>query len=149
MASKVCIKRLMAELKSFEDSDKYTVEYDEANFLEWDIILEGPQDTPYSGGEFKMRFNFPENYPFKPFECKFLTRVYHPNVSSNGNVCLLELKNKWSNATTVMKILQSIESILMNPNPDDPLDEDIAQQYTNDNEIFKKTAQEWTNNYAK
>ena len=44
MASKVCIKRLMAELKSFEDSDKYTVEYDEANFLEWDIILEVAQN---------------------------------------------------------------------------------------------------------
>lgn len=65
------------------------------------MILQG--DSPYSGGVFFLDIHFPTDYPFKPPKVNFTTRIYHPNINSNGSICLDILRDQWSPALTISK----------------------------------------------
>uniref|UniRef100_A0A8C3A1T9 Ubiquitin conjugating enzyme E2 D1 n=1 Tax=Cyclopterus lumpus TaxID=8103 RepID=A0A8C3A1T9_CYCLU len=105
-------------------------------------------DSPYQGGVFFLTIHFPTDYPFKPPKVAFTTKIYHPNINSNGSICLDILRSQWSPALTVSKVLLSICSLLCDPNPDDPLVPDIAHMYKNDKEKYNKQAKDWTQKYA-
>ena len=64
----------------------------------------GPGDSPYAGGVFFVMIHFPPDYPFKPPKVQFQTKVYHPNVNSQGSICLDILKEQWSPALTISKV---------------------------------------------
>nr|XP_058917333.1 ubiquitin-conjugating enzyme E2 D2 isoform X7 [Kogia breviceps] len=100
----------------------------------------GPNDSPYQGGVFFLTIHFPTDYPFKPPKVAFTTRIYHPNINSNGSICLDILRSQWSPALTISKVLLSICSLLCDPNPDDPLVPEIARIYKTDREnIFSNS----------
>jgi len=108
----------------------------------------GPDDSPYAGGVYFLNIHFPTDYPFKPPKVTFTTRIYHPNINSNGSICLDILKDQWSPALTISKVLLSISSLLTDPNPDDPLVPEIAHIYKGDKPKYEATAREWTRKYA-
>lgn len=77
-----------------------------------------------------------------------MTKIYHPNIDKLGRICLDILKEKWSPALQIRTVLLSIQALLSAPNPDDPLDNQVANQWkTNEVEAIK-TAKEWTKKYA-
>jgi len=108
----------------------------------------GPPDSPFEGGVFFLNIHFPTDYPFKPPKFAFTTRIYHPNINSNGAICLDILRSQWSPALTVSKVLLSICSLLCDPNPDDPLVPEIARLYKTDVQKYNECAREWTRKYA-
>ena len=118
------------------------------DIFHWQATIMGPSDSPYEGGIFIMSIKFPKDYPFKPPRVTFETKIYHPNINSSGGICLDILKNEWSPALTISKVLLSICSLLCDPNPDDPLVPDIARLYKQNKEKYMKTAQLWTIQYA-
>ena len=118
------------------------------DMFHWQATIMGPDDSPYSGGVFFLDIHFPADYPFKPPKVHFTTRIYHCNINSNGGICLDILKDQWSPALTISKVLLSICSLLTDPNPDDPLVPDIAQLLKTDRQRHDSTAREWTSKYA-
>ena len=118
------------------------------DMFHWQATIMGPSDSPYSGGVFLVTIHFPPDYPFKPPKVAFRTKVFHPNVNSNGSICLDILKEQWSPALTISKVLLSICSLLTDPNPDDPLVPEIAHMYKTDRAKYESTARSWTQKYA-
>ncbi|KAM0004539.1 putative ubiquitin-conjugating enzyme E2, UBA-like superfamily, Ubiquitin-associated [Helianthus debilis subsp. tardiflorus] len=112
--------------------------------------IPGPVATPYEGGTFKIDIDLPDAYPFEPPRMKFATKVWHPNISSqSGAICLDILKDQWSPALTLKTALLSIQALLSAPEPDDPQDAVVAQQYLKDYQTFASTARYWTESFAK
>lgn len=118
------------------------------DLFKWKATVMGPTDSPYQGGLFLLDINFPANYPFKPPTVRFTTRIYHPNIDSNGNICLEILKTQWSPALTISKVLLSVCSLLADPNPDDPLSPEAANLFKTDRKRYDDTAKEWTRKHA-
>ncbi|XP_052877251.1 ubiquitin-conjugating enzyme E2 10-like isoform X1 [Gossypium arboreum] len=114
------------------------------NMFHWQATIIGPNDSPYAGGVFLVTIHFPPDYPFKPPKIAFRAKVFHPNINTNGNICLDILKEQWSPALTISKVLLSICSLLTDPNPDDPLVPEIARMCKADKFKYESTARSWT-----
>jgi len=121
---------------------------DENDYFHWTASIMGPPDSPYEGGVFFLDLTFPTDYPFKPPKINFTTKIYHPNINSNGSICLDILRTQWSPALTVSKVLLSICSLLTDPNPDDPLVPDIAKTFKTNKKAYEQAARNWTHKYA-
>ncbi len=80
---------------------------------------------------------------------KFITKVYHPNISSaSGAICLDILKDAWSPVLTLKSTLISLQSLLCSPEPNDPQDAEVAKHYTTSKSSFEETARYWTQIYG-
>ena len=144
------VRRLQKELLDIQRNDipNLSAGLVGENLFEWEAVILGPIETPYEGGIFNLNISIPSNYPFKPPNVIFKTKIYHPNINSSGNICLDILKSQWSPSLTISKILLSICSLLSDPNPNDPLVPEIASVFKNNIELYNKTAKEWTNIHA-
>jgi ubiquitin-protein ligase len=120
----------------------------DSNPYDWIATLIGPAGTPYAGAVFTLNINFPKNYPFKPPNIKFATPIFHCNVSTHGIICLDILKDNWSPALTTEKVLMSINCLLIDPNPNDPLVPDIANLFRANKPEHDRIAREHAQKYA-
>lgn len=118
------------------------------NLYEWVSTILGPPGSVYEGGVFFLDIHFSPEYPFKPPKVTFRTRIYHCNINSQGVICLDILKDNWSPALTISKVLLSICSLLTDCNPADPLVGSIATQYLQNREEHDRIARLWTKRYA-
>ncbi|BBH09808.1 ubiquitin-conjugating enzyme 28 [Prunus dulcis] len=124
-------KRILKELKDLQRDPPTSCSAGPVaeDMFHWQATIIGPNDSPYSGVAFR-------------------TKVFHPNINSNGNICLDILKEQWSPALTISKVLLSICSLLTDPNPDDPLVPEIAHMCKTDKVKYESTARSWTQKYA-
>ena len=112
----------------------------------------GPPDSPYEGGVFFLSITFPMDYPFYPPKVRFTTRIYHCNVDADGQIGLDILKDTWSPALTMSKVLLSISSLMTDPNPmlyRSDREAEIAKLYQGNRAKHDQIAKEWVQKYAK
>jgi ubiquitin-conjugating enzyme E2 D len=76
-----------------------------SNIYLWGASIIGPSDSPYDGGLFSLQISIPSDYPFEPPKVQFVTKIFHPNVKPDGSICLDILKDQWSPALTITKVL--------------------------------------------
>ncbi|XP_023042612.2 ubiquitin-conjugating enzyme E2 T isoform X1 [Piliocolobus tephrosceles] len=113
----------------------------------------GGANTPYEKGVFKLEVIIPERYPFEPPQIRFLTPIYHPNIDSAGRICLdvlkLPPKGAWRPSLNIATVLTSIQLLMSEPNPDDPLMADISSEFKYNKPVFLKNARQWTEKHAR
>lgn len=97
--------------------------------MKWQAVVFGPDGTIWEGGSFHLELEFSDDYPNKAPKAVFTSRVFHPNVYGDGTVCLDILQNQWSPVYDISAILTSIRSLLCDPNPYSPANNEAAQLY--------------------
>ncbi|RIB29720.1 ubiquitin-conjugating enzyme E2 [Gigaspora rosea] len=118
------------------------------DLFHWQASIFGPTKSSYQDGVFFLDIHFPTNYPFQPPKVYFTTKVYHPNINSNGSICIDVLASGWSPALSISKVLLCIWFLLTDPNPHVPLVPEIAHVYKTDRARYEATVREWTRKYA-
>ncbi|CAG9131249.1 unnamed protein product [Plutella xylostella] len=148
--------RITREMKNFEKRSPYgitCIPLEGDNYEVLHVSMLGPRGSAYEKGMFRLIITIPDRYPFEPPLVKFKTPVYHPNIDKEGRICMDMLKmppkGAWVPTITLETLLVSLQTLLGNPNPDDPLMMDIANEYKNDKEMFMKNARDYTEKYAK
>jgi len=138
----------VADLRE-DTTSQITIELVDDSFFHLLGTFIGPPDTPYEGGTYEVDIVIPSSYPFSPPKMKFLTKLYHPNVSSaSGAICLDILKDAWSPVLTLKSTIISLQSLLCSPEPNDPQDAEVAKHYMTSREGFEETARYWAEIYA-
>ncbi|XP_068714263.1 ubiquitin-conjugating enzyme E2 N-like [Montipora capricornis] len=120
----------------------------EQNARYFKVSIEGPSQSPYENGVFNLELFLPEEYPMAAPKVRFMTKIYHPNIDKLGRICLDILKDKWSPALQIRTVLLSIQALLSAPNPDDPLANDVAEQWKENEVKAIETARCWTRQFA-
>lgn len=119
-------------------------------FLSAEIV--GGTGTPYEGGLFSLEVKIPERYPFEPPTIRFLTPIYHPNIDNSGRIChdalKLPPKGAWKPSLNISTVLTSIQLLMAEPNPDDPLMADISSEFKYNRHLFMEKARKWTQEHA-
>ena len=112
-------------------------------------VIEGPPNTPYENGFFLFKMIFPSEYPFRPPNFFYKSKVFHPNISEYGKVSIDILKSQWSPATCKFdKIIYSVQSLFDDPNTDEFLNEKAAKMLKNNRSLYDKTVRGYTYLFA-
>ncbi|KAI0350242.1 ubiquitin-conjugating enzyme [Trametes cingulata] len=144
------LRRIQKELRDITNNpiDGLTVEPVEDNLFEWKCSIKAASNSPYKGGTFHFTLSLPENFPFKAPSVTFTTKIYHPGINEEGQICVPVLRDQWKPTVTLSSVLSTIQDKVNNPSPDDPFEPDIAALMKNDEARFLATAREWTKKYA-
>ena len=143
------LNKELAEL-STNPPENCTVQIVNNNISEWRVDINGPAGTPYEGGHFILSITLPEQYPFKPPEAKFDTKIYHPNVlKDSGEICKDMYQTGWGPVKNIRWVIELILSFLINPVPEHSVEVDISRQMVEAPEAFEATARQWVQQYAR
>lgn len=121
------------------------------DLFNWNSTYIGPDGTGYHGGFFVLKICIPNNYPNSPPTVNFETKIYHPNIGvDDGSVCIQILKSYgWKNDKRIIDVLLAIYYLLINPNPDSPMNSEAATLYKKaDKTEFYNKCNEWVRKYA-
>ena len=145
-------KKLLADFENIQinPSDNFSAVPNETNVMIWNAVVFGPQDSPYEYGVFRLTLTFCDEYPYIPPQVQFTSKIFHPNVFSDGKVCPEILQNSWTPAIEVASILTTIRSILCNPSIRYEANLKASKMFQNDFEDYKKEVENcveesWTN----
>ncbi|XP_010247939.1 PREDICTED: ubiquitin-conjugating enzyme E2 4-like [Nelumbo nucifera] len=111
---------------------------------EFIVEFNGPPNSLYSGGVWKVRVQLPDAYPYKSPSIVFVNRIYHPNIDEmSGSVCLDVINQTWS------PMFVFLPQLLLYPNPTDPLNDEAAFLMMRDPPIYEQIVKEHCTRYAK
>lgn len=122
------IRRIKNDIKMCDENNIIYEKITDKEYA-YKVALMGPSDTPYEGGVFILSVEFTPEYPMKPPLMNFITPIYHPNIGTDGHICLDTLQNNWSAALKLYDVILSIQSLLNDPNPSSPMNGTAAELY--------------------
>ena len=144
-------RRLAKELNDIRTSPQKVfqdIRVDDSNILQWSGLIV-PVNSPYNKGAFRIRIDFPAEYPFKPPKITFQTQIYHPNIDEKGQICLPIISpENWKPATKTDQVIQSLVALVNDPEPEHPLRGDLAEEFTKDKKKFMKNAEDFTKKHG-
>ncbi|MCO5549677.1 hypothetical protein L7F22_003150 [Adiantum nelumboides] len=151
MIATPALRRLTREVVKLQKSppDGIGIEVGEQDILDIDGWIQGPAGTPYADGFFKVNFQFiGTDFPAGPPKCLMRTKIFHPNIHANGEICVSTLKKDWNSSYGIEHILTVIKCLLISPNPDSALDPEAATLLQEAYDEYASTASIWTRIHA-
>jgi len=116
--------------------------------IQADVV--GPIDTPYEGGVFRCVLKIDNEFPNKPPKGYFLTKIFHPNIATNGEICVNTLKKDWDPKNwSIYHIFEVIKCLLIVPFPESSLNDDAARMFMDNYDEYLKRAKIYTAIHAK
>ena len=114
-----------------------------------------PKDGYWKGGRFIFQISIPPEYNIKPPIAVCRTKIWHPNITENGDICLSILREHamdgtgWLPTRTLKDVVWGLDALFNDLlNFDDPLNVEAAEQYTRDKYAFERKVREYINNHA-
>eukprot|EP01091_Cochliopodium_minus_P006239 TRINITY_DN16115_c0_g1_i1.p1 TRINITY_DN16115_c0_g1~~TRINITY_DN16115_c0_g1_i1.p1 ORF type:complete len:213 (+),score=72.34 TRINITY_DN16115_c0_g1_i1:98-736(+) len=143
---KPSIRSILNEIKQLK---KKPLEDIEITVSEEDLtcvyaIITGPKDTPFEGGRFKIKLVLGNEFPKVPPKGYFITKIFHPNVAENGEICVNTLKRDWKETLGIQHIVITIKCLMIEPNPDSALNEDAGKLLLEEYETYFNRAKMYT-----
>jgi ubiquitin-conjugating enzyme E2 T len=147
-------QRLNREIKGLVEHPPEGIScYTSDKLNNFSISIIGPHGSPFEGSLFKLELEIPDRYPFVPPRLKFITPVYHPNIDTEGRICMDLLKmppnGGWRPTISLENLIVAVQMLLGNPNPDDPLMVDIAEEYRFNKKEYERKARKILLEYEK
>jgi ubiquitin-conjugating enzyme E2 S len=146
------LARLQRELKQLATQPPEGVRFvpmeDMDSLVEIHVELDGPEETPYEGGTWRLKLVLGPDYPQAPPRGFFLTKIYHPNVSANGDICVNTLKKDWSESVTLSHTLAVIRCLLIIPFPESSLNDEAGKLFMDSYELYAERARMMTQVHA-
>jgi len=145
------ISRIMGEIRDLikKPIEGITfIDNEENSVAEIYAVITGPEGTPFHRGNFRMKLVLSHDYPSSPPRGYFLTKIYHPNVSSNGDICVNTLKKDWSPETSLKHVFQVIRCLLIVPFPESSLNDEAGKLFMDSYDEFARRARLMTDVHA-
>lgn len=140
-------RRLQLELKKIQDAGEYDAELVDDNLFKWHLALRGPPGSLYEAGVFLVEITFPASYPIDPPEATFITKIYHPEVSSDGKMC--QTSKAWNPRMTVTDIIiPRLVAMLAEPSAESPMNPEAGAAWSQNRRAFTEKVAEWVREHA-
>jgi len=132
-----------------EKMEGISVILNDADMTDIQAIVDGPPGTPYTGGAFRIKLVLSKDYPASPPKGYFLTKIFHPNVGPQGEICVNTLKKDWKPDLGIKHILLTIKCLLIVPNPESALNEEAGKLLLEQYDSYCERAKLYTEIHAK
>ncbi|CAL8105026.1 unnamed protein product [Calicophoron daubneyi] len=146
------VKRISKEIHEVLSSpiEGVQVIVNDQDLTDIQAIIDGPTDTPYEGGKFRIKLVISDGYPNNPPKGYFFTKVFHPNIAPlTGEICVNTLKRDWKSDLGLRHILLTIKCLLMDPNPESALNEEAGRLLLEDYDEYVAQARLYTDIHAR
>ncbi|KAB1223206.1 Ubiquitin-conjugating enzyme E2 22 [Morella rubra] len=128
------IKQLAKELKNLDESPPEGIKV---------------AGTPYENGVFRMKLLLSRDFPHSPPKGYFLTKIFHPNIATNGEICVNTLKKDWNPSLGLRHVLIVVRCLLIEPFPESALNEQAGKMLLENYEEYARHARLYTGIHAK
>ncbi|KAI5671812.1 hypothetical protein M9H77_12176 [Catharanthus roseus] len=144
------IKQLAKELKNLDETppEGIKVGVDDDNFSTIYADIDGPAGTPYENGVFRMKLILSRDFPHSPPKGYFLTKIFHPNIATTGEICVNALKKDWNPSLGLRHVLMVIRCLLIEPFPESALNEQAGKMLLENYDEYARHARIYTGIHA-
>ena len=137
-------KRFQREQQELEDISnavpqaKLIRDKNKENIMDFKIEFTPDENSYWYTGKYEFIFHVPDDYPYSSPKVHCSTKIYHPNIDYDGNVCLNILKEDWKPTLTVSNWIAGVNTMFYEPNPEDPLNPEVAKILRENESQFKE-----------
>jgi len=128
--------RMQKELDEMELPPQVQISFPDPNNLMHFNITIAPDEGLWRGASYKFVFNVAPLYPHEAPKVKCDTKIYHPNIDLQGNVCLNILREDWKPVLSISSVVYGLLYLFLEPNPSDPLNHEAAEVLRNNRQEF-------------
>ena len=136
-SGEIQFKKELVELPSFI-IPQGKLHLNNKNIMEFKVVYTPEKDSYWYPGLYEFNFSVPTNYPFSPPKIHCLTKIFHPNIDLQGNVCLNILREDWKPTLNMATVIASVYFLFYDPNPKDPLNHEASEMMRNSRDEFIK-----------